>query len=337
MINILYIGNVLSQHGYTKGVIETLGPQLESIGFTVFYGGTKKNPVFRLFQMLGKIITLRNKIQFVLIDTYSTSAFWYAWLSGLICGCFRIKYIPILHGGDMPVRLHKSQLATKNLFNHSFANVAVSGYLKDAFDQFGFFSIIIPNNIEISRYPFKNRELIAPKLLWVRSFHSQYNPNLAADVLSLLLETYPNSELCMVGPDKDGSMEEFKEYAKYLGVLESVKITGVLPKEDWLKLSTQYDFFINTTNVDNTPVSVIEAMALGMCVVSTNVGGIPYILKNNQNAKLVDKNNALGMSNAIVHLLQNPKEAKTLSTNARHTAMNFDWDIVKLKWIELLS
>ena len=57
---------------------------------------------------------------------------------------------------------------------------------------------------------------------------------------------------------------------------KKITITGILRKAEWIELSKDYDVFINTTNVDNMPVSVIEAMALGMPIVSTNVGGIPF-------------------------------------------------------------
>ena len=80
----------------------------------------------------------------------------------------------------------------------------------------------------------------------------------------------------MVGPDKDGSLEKTKQYAKEKGVLHRVRFTGGLSKTEWIELSKDYNIFINTTNVDNTPVSVMEAMALGFPVISTNVGGVPF-------------------------------------------------------------
>ena len=94
--------------------------------------------------------------------------------------------------------------------------------------------------------------------------------------------------LCMIGPDRDGSMAEFIKYAESKGVIERIKITGKLSKEEWIKVSEDYDFFINTTNIDNTPVSVIEAMALGLIVVSTNPGGIPFLLTADKDSILVE-------------------------------------------------
>lgn len=337
MTNILYLGNKLSHYGLTKGVIETLGPQLESEGFKVTYAGIRKNMVLRMLEMLFSVLRHSRWVDYVLIDTYSTSAFWYAWFSGMLCRLLKVKYIHILHGGSLPSRLKRSKGLCNQIFQHSYGNVAVSGFLKDAFDKAAYPTVVIPNNIHICVYPFKQREKLRPRLLWVRSFHRQYNPNMAADVLVLLLKEYPYAELCMVGPDKDGSMEVFKTYCKKLGVLENVKITGLISKSEWHKLSIDYDIFINTTDVDNTPVSVIESMALGLPVVSTNVDGIPFLLKNKANALLVNKADSEGMYIAIIDLIVCPEMAVKMAINAREKAESFDWSVVKDKWKALLK
>ncbi len=92
-----------------------------------------------------------------------------------------------------------------------------------------------------------------------------------------------------------------------------------------------------TTIFDNTPVSVIEAMALGLPVVGTNVGGIPYLVEDGKSGLLVPKGDAKAMCQAIKKLLSDNVWASTRSENARKKAEQFDWEVIKLKWIELLS
>ncbi|HPJ43621.1 MAG TPA: glycosyltransferase family 4 protein [Spirochaetota bacterium] len=333
---ILYVGNKISIHGYTPCVIETLGRRLEEAGYEVYYAGTVKNQALRSLEMLWKTLVIGRKVKYILIDTYSTVAFWYAYLTGLVARLIKTKYIPILHGGNLPSRLMESKRACNTLFGNSYANVAVSGYLSHEFEKAGYKTVIIPNSIVISKYPFKLREHPCPKLLWVRSFHRQYNPEMAADVLKELLKTYPDAELCMVGPDKDGSLGEFKNYINLLGIGDKVKITGLLKKEEWIKLSENYDFFINTTNVDNTPISVIEAMALGMIVISTDAGGLKYLLSADNNSIMVSCGDAIAMSKAISAAMNDQSLCKKMSLNARYSVMNFDWSRVKNKWVGLL-
>jgi len=159
---------------------------------------------------------------------------------------------------------------------------------------------------------------------------------MAADVLKELIKTYPEARLCMVGPDKDGSMEDFRDYVNTLGISEHVKITGLLKKEEWIKLSEDYDFFINTTNIDNTPVSVIEAMALGLIVISTDAGGLKYLLNAGHDSIMVARGDAIAMSKAISMAMNDKSSCKELSFNARQSAMNFDWSRVKNQWTDLL-
>ena len=139
----------------------------------------------------------------------------------------------------------------------------------------------------------------------------------------------------MVGPDKDGSMEQTKLYAQENQV--KVTFTGRLSKSEWKTLSEDYNIFINTTNFDNTPVSVIEAMCLGLPIVSTNVGGIPFLLSDNDNAFLVEKEDTNAMVQAIENLIKDPELYHRLTTNAYNLVKSFDWTTVKEQWKEILK
>lgn len=335
-MKILYIGNQLSKHGLNKTTIETLGPNLEKEGIEVFYASNKRIFLFRMLDMLFTLFKCRNKVSYVLIDTYSTKAFWYAFFCGYMSNFFNIKYIPILHGGDLPNRLQLNPKISKILFANAYKNVAPSGYLKKIFEENGFNNVIhIPNAIEVDSYAFKSRTHFAPKLLWVRSFAKIYNPEMAVNVLFEIKKTYPSATLTMVGPDKDGSLESTKKYAQELGL--EVNFTGKLSKEEWLELAANFDFFINTTHFDNTPVSVMEAMSLGLAVISTNVGGIPYLLANENTAILVNDNDHYQMATAITDLILNNKKASQISETGRKFIEQMDWELVKLKWISILQ
>jgi glycosyltransferase involved in cell wall biosynthesis len=96
------------------------------------------------------------------------------------------------------------------------------------------------------------------------------------------------------------------------------------------------DIFLNTTNVDNTPISVLEAMACGLCVVSTNVGGIPYLLEHEHDALLVPPDDPAAVATAVRRLLTEPDLAEQLSRNARQKAEKFDWSIILPQWEALL-
>lgn len=335
-MKILYIGNKLSKHGLNKTTIETLGPNLEREGYSLIYSSSKKVFLFRFLDMLVTLFKYRNKVSYVLIDTYSTKAFWYAFLCGYISFIFKIKYIPILHGGDLPKRLKLNPKICHLLFSNAYRNVAPSGYLKKVYEDYGYCNVIyIPNALEMEYYNYKSRVNFFPKIIWVRAFASIYNPKMAIKVMARIKDKYPAAELTMVGPDKDGSLKITKEYAIQLGV--DVDFKGKLTRDQWLDLASNFDFFINTTHFDNTPVSVMEAMAIGLPIISTNVGGIPYMLTHNHDAILVNDDNDEQMAAAILNLLSDNYKASMLASHARQMIEQKDWEKVKLKWISILK
>ncbi|WP_333875285.1 glycosyltransferase family 4 protein [Flavobacterium sp.] len=336
MKNLLYIGNKLSDHGYTSTSIETLGTFLEAEGFTVYYASSKKSKLFRLLEMIIMTITYAKKVDYVLIDTYSTKNFWYAFIVSQLCRILKVKYIPKLHGGDLPNRIVRSKFFSGMLFKHAYINIAPSYYLYEAFKENGYGNLkYIPNTIELPLYPQSVKTFTVPKLLWVRSFAKIYNPLMAVKVFIQIKQKFPEAQLCMIGPKKDDSFEKTVRFAKKHKV--AVSFTGKLSKEEWIAVSKDFNVFINTTHFDNTPISVIEAMALGLPVVSTKVGGIPFLLQHEENALLVADNDVNAMVQQIERLFEDEKLAETITENAKKTVRNFDWEVVKNDWIDLLK
>ena len=104
---------------------------------------------------------------------------------------------------------------------------------------------------------------------------------MAVKVVAELRAQFPELRLTMIGPDKgDGTRREVLRATRELGLEGCVDVRGPVPKTEiprWLDLA---DIFINTSDIDNTPVTVLEAMACGLSVVSTNVRGIPCMLED---------------------------------------------------------
>ena len=333
---LLYLGNKLASKGHNPTLIDVLARALQNESFKVYTYSSKSSKLLRFLDMVWGVLKHNSKIDYALIDTYSTFAFWFAYCTAKILKSCKVPYILILHGGNLPSRYTKSKHQTDWLLRNARLNVSPSDYLYEFFKSKGFSNIIkIRNPLQLESYAYQKRINPKPHILWVRAFAEIYNPILAIKTLERLLQTYPESKLCMVGPAKDGSFQECKSYVEKTGL--PVKFTGKLTKKEWISLAEGYDIFINTTNIDNTPVSVIEAMALGMLVVSTNVGGIPYLLDDRKNAILVEPNNSLKLTEAVECLLKDYSLAKHLSKNARSKAEEFGWETIKLKWLEVLA
>jgi len=187
---VLYIGNDLSSNSKYNSTMETLSNLLKSEGYIIYKSSNKINKLLRLINMCYAVYKYRNIVDYILIDTFSTTNFYYAFLTSKISSFFKIKYIPILHGGNLPQRIDKSPKMSTSIFEKSYINVAPSLYLKLAFEKRNYESILIPNVIEIEAYTYKKRTVLKPKLLFVRSFAEIYNPMMAIDVLFYLKKKY---------------------------------------------------------------------------------------------------------------------------------------------------
>ncbi|WP_272023330.1 glycosyltransferase family 4 protein [Olleya namhaensis] len=336
MTNLIYIGNKLTNTGKTATTIDTLGKGLEDAGFKVSYASSYTNIVFRFIDMLWTVFKHRKATDYVLIDTYSTLNFYYAYGVSQLCRMLKLKYIPILHGGNLSNRLKNNPKLSASIFNNAYVNSAPSNFLKIQFKNHGYTNVkVIPNSIAIQQYPFKQRTIDHVCLLWVRSFSELYNPKLAVSILHALKLKGVDATLCMIGPDNDGSLNTTQAYAKSLGV--SVDFPGKLSKADWIARAKDYNVFINTTNFDNTPVSIIEAMALGLPIVSTNVGGIPFLIENNQDGLLVNPNNTEAFVEAILQYKNNALLSQSVVKQARLKAETFDWEQVRQQWLMTLN
>lgn len=332
---VLYFGNLLSKHGYSPAQAETLVPRLREIT-SVVACSSKINQYARLLDMIFTLMKYKRVCKLAFLDTFSSRAFWFVVILSFLCRFFSIPFVPIIRGGDFASRLKRSPWFCKQVFLKASTSVTPSLFLSDLFTKAGFRHQVIPNFLNIEQYPFTKREQVGPRLLWVRSFHAIYNPLLAIDVLLALLKEFPSAVLCMVGPDKDGSMEKVKQYAEKKNVLNHVRITGYLPKNDWIQLSKNYDIFINTTDFDNMPVSVLESMALGLPVVSTNVGGIPYLIRHGVNGLLVEKDDVHEFKECIRVLISDRLLCCNLTAVARKEVEKLDWFEISKLWAELI-
>lgn len=334
---LLMVGNFLSGAGGRRGVCEDLAERLRSAGWTVRTTSTQPGRVRRLSDMLGTVWRRRGQYAVAQVDAYSGPAFLWAAAVAFLLRRLGKPFILTLHGGNLPAFSRRRRRLVGAVLRMAAAVTAPSAYLVREMKAWRADILLLPNALDVARYPFSLRERPQPRLVWLRAFHETYNPALAPEVLARLAPHEPDVRLTMVGPDKgDGSLERTRAAARRLGVESRLEILGGVPKERVGETLARADVFLNTTNVDNSPVSVVEAMACGLCVVSTDVGGIPDLVRDGENGLLVPPSDVERMAAAVGSLLGDPARAARLSRNGRNTAQGFDWSAVLPEWERLL-
>jgi glycosyltransferase involved in cell wall biosynthesis len=335
---LIYIGNKLSRWGKTPTTIETMSVRFEEIFFVRSFSHFK-NPIFRILHMLWGVYANRKKNSIVLIDTYSTFAFNYAWILAILCRQIEIPYYVFLHGGNFESRMQNSFLRVEFILSNAKGVISPSGFLKEKVNQY-FPEIhveVIPNSIDSSRYKCIKRNPREIVLFWLRSFHEIYNPQMAISVIEELLLRGCLAKIHMVGPDKDGTLGHFNEIISIKKLKDNIFTYGKLEFSEWMKISDKCNYFVNTTNVDNSPVSVIEAMALGLPVISTNVGGLPFLIQNGINGFLVEPNDAIAMADAIINIQNDSELFNKITGEGLKTANSHCWSNVKNIWFDFLK
>ncbi len=336
MTALLYVSNFLSR-GLNRGYCEELADRLEATGNTVIRTSTRMQRFARLSDMLATAWTKRHSYDVALIDVFSGSAFVWAEATCLELQLMGKPFGLTLHGGNLPAFARSWPMRVRRLLSAARFVTAPSEYLRTELAPYRTGVRLLRNGIDVAAYRSASTGE-GSRLLWIRAFHEIYNPTLAIKVLSALARTDPEVTLTMIGPDKgDGSLAATKALAQRLDVARRVTIVGAVPKTEISRWLSKGDIFVNTTNVDNTPISVLEAMAAGLPIVSTNVGGLPFLLDHERTALLVPPRDANAMTAAIRRVRLNAALRQGLVDEGRGVVARYDWSAVIPEWQRVID
>ena len=118
---------------------------------------------------------------------------------------------------------------TEFVFKNSDINISPSRYIYNIFKNNNFKVTYIPNCIDFSNYKYKQRKIVRPRIIWLRSFHEIYNPKMAINVLKIISDCYSDAELIMIGPDKDG-FEHCKDLSKKYKISHKINFVDIYIK-----------------------------------------------------------------------------------------------------------
>ena len=334
---ILIIGNFLSRQVSTRAVCEELADRLSGEGWKVLRTSDRRARLPRLVGMQRSIWRFRHRFDVAQVDVFSGSAFLWAEAAAWSLRRLGKPFVLTLHGGLLPYFARRWPRRLKGLLRSAAAVTTPSAYLETELGGYCEDLLLLPNPLDLALYPYRCRSPLPPHLVWLRAFHHTYNPLLAVEVVARLRPRFPEIRLTMIGPDKgDGSLEATRRRARQLGLEGHVEFPGGVAKKEVPRWLDRGDIFLNTTNADNTPVSVMEAMACGLPVITTDVGGLGFLLDHDEDALLVPPRDPEAMARAVALVLDRPEKATALARAARSKVEAFDWSVVLPRWQELL-
>lgn len=330
------VGPMIGQnpgHVTTQG--EILGDRLVAAGYPVLSVSASPNRYIRLADIATTIAHRHRQIDIMLLQIYGGPSFVTEDLASGLGRAFRHRTVFHLHGGALPEFMARFPRWTERVFRRADVLVAPSQFLAEAVSRHGFSARVVPNLLELERYPFRLRRSVRPRLFWMRSFHELYDPMLAVEVLARLRCKRPDATLVMGGQDK-GLQHAVRAAAAARGLDGAARFSGFLDHAGKVREAEAADIFINTNRVDNMPVALLEAGAMGLPVVATAVGGVPSLITHGVTGLLVPAGDADAMADAILSLIETPSLAERLSQNGRALAERSAWERVRLEWDDLL-
>ncbi|HET9531894.1 MAG TPA: glycosyltransferase family 4 protein [Blastocatellia bacterium] len=209
---------------------------------------------------------------------------------------------------------------------------APSGYLVDVFARFGLEARSIYNIVETDRFRFRRRDPLRPVFMSNRNLEPLYNVGCTLRAFALIQQRHAEARLTVAG---DGSQRrEMERLAESLG-LRNVTFVGRIPQERVHELYDSADIYLNSSDIDNMPGSLIEAFACGLPVVTTDAGGIPYIVTHEKTGLLVPRGDHAALARAALRLLDEPGLALDIAKSARDECRKYTWPAVRSQWVGL--
>lgn len=245
---------------------------------------------------------------------------------------FHKKIIITYHGGEAKDFFENNKIIINLFLKRANKILVPSSFLRNIFRNYGFETIIYPNLIKTNEMKYIDRKEIRPFITIVKHLEDIYDIGTAIKAFSIVKIQYPMAKLRIVG---SGSKEKQLRSLVEKMNLYDVEFMGQIKHENINEIYASNDILLNTSLVESFGMVILEGFAFGMIVISTNVGGIPDLLKNNENGFLVNPGDYREFAEKIILILRNPELAHEISLKARQSAYNYDCENNSLKLLSI--
>ena len=210
--------------------------------------------------------------------------------------------------------------------------VVPSGYLVDVLGEFGLTAQAIPNIVDATQFSFRVRNPLRPHLVCTRGFHPYYCVDIVVRAFAEVQKTFPDARLDLVGsgPLENDICDLVKEMK-----LTGVDFKGVAGRTEIGRFYDGADIFINASHLDNMPVSILEAFASGMPVITTEPESMRYLVEHERTGLLSPPGDAEALAWNVVRVLRDAELAGRLVSNAREEFQRYAWPVVRQQWLEV--
>jgi glycosyltransferase involved in cell wall biosynthesis len=238
------------------------------------------------------------------------------------------------HSGEAEDHLRRWRRIALPILRLTDRVVVPSDYLVSVFAKFGIQAERVLNSADLARFRFRERRPLRPVLLSNRNLERLYNVECTLRAFSIIQRRLLGARLIVAGNGSE--RRRLRELARSLS-LENVDFIGAVAPEGMPAVYDRADIFVNASDIDNQPLSIIESFASGLPVVTTNAGGIPNMVTDRKTGLMVDRGDHQAIADSVILLLNDKELAKEIALRAREECERYSWAEVSGKWLRIYS
>lgn len=326
-MNILLVCNYKPGVGGISGQVEILQRKLRSEGHTADIFSTKASVLKRLL-LLRKLRKVARKHDVLHIHCCSGWGFLPAVVGVTVGRQLKKRVVLTYHGGGGERFFDKHSCLVRHYLMRTDTNIVLSGFLAKVFDKYQLPYAITPNIIELDESHYRERKEIKPHFICIRAHEPLYNIPCILRAFQKVLTEIPEATLTLVG---SGSEHEVLMAIVKEMELKNVSFTGRVDNKEIYQYLDMADIMLSAPKVDNMPVSLLEAMNAGLLVISSDVGGVPYMIEDNKTGYLFPSDDSDALASLMIQAVQQPSESTSIIRNAHQAVDAYRWENIKDK------
>lgn len=153
------------------------------------------------------------------------------------------------------------------------------------------------------------------------------------DAVKILSQKYPNIFMDVMG--EGDARDGLEKYVKEAGLSEKIKFIGRIPKDETFSHYQKADIFVLPSMNEGMSNAMLEALATGLPIISTNTGGAEELVKDGINGLIVEKKNSHDLAEKIEKIISDENLRKRMGEESRKLAEKMSWENVAKDYFDL--
>ncbi len=333
-MKILFISNYKANLGGISAQVALLQHKLQQEGYTAEIFSTKGNVWQRICHFFALLWTAR-KYSVLHIHGCSGLGGFLPIVYGVLVGkVLRKRIVVSYHGGEADAFFALHPHFVRFFLQRTHTNIVLSGFLEEVFHKYQLSCVVIPNILEFDAAQYKERTSLQPHFVSVRHLSELYNIPCILEAFVIVQQQIPKATLTLLGEGEQRSMLE--DYVEEKG-LQHVRFVGAVPNALMYDYLRQTDIMLSAPRIDNMPVSVLEAFNAGVLVISSRVGGVPYMMRENETGLFFSANQPQELAEKMLWALQHQAEAIAMIHKAKADVDKYSWENIKQSLLQVYA